>query len=44
MIPVGLTRVRQESSNQSSRGLAQLDTVAPGKDQVEECVLKSLTT
>ena len=42
--PVGLTSKRLESLNQSSRGLAQLDTVAPRKDQVEECVLKSPTT
>jgi len=42
--PVGLTSERSESSNQSSREPAQLDTVAPGKDQVEECVLKSPTT
>jgi len=42
--PVGLTSERSESSNQSSREPAQLDTVAPGKDQVEECVLKSPAT
>ena len=42
--PVGLTSERSESSNQSSREPAQLNTVAPRKDQVEECVLKSPTT
>jgi len=35
--PVGLTSERLDSLNQSLRGLAQLDTVAPGKDHVEEC-------
>ena len=42
--PAGLTNERSDSSNHSSRGAAQLDTVAPGRDQVEECVLKSPTT
>jgi len=42
--PVGLASERSDFSNHSSRGVAQLDTIAPGKDQVEECVLKSLTT
>ena len=42
--PAGLANERSDSSNHSSRGAAQLDTVAPGRDQVDECVLKSPTT
>ena len=42
--PAGLANKRSDSSNHSSRGAAQLDTIAPGRDQVEECVLKSPTT
>jgi len=43
-MPAGLASKRSDSSNHSLRGVAQLDTIAPGRDQVEECVLKSLTT
>jgi len=42
--PAGLANKRSDSSNHSSREVAQLDTVAPGRDQVEECMLKSPTT
>jgi len=42
--PVGLANKRSNSSNHSSREAAQLNTVTPGRDQVEECMLKSLTT
>jgi len=42
--PARLASERSDSSNHSLRGAAQLDTVAPGKDQVEECMLKSPTT
>jgi len=43
-MPAGLASKRSDSSNHSSRGAAQLNTVTPGRDQVEECVLKSPTT
>jgi len=42
--PAGLASKRSDSSNHSSRGAAQLNTVTPGRDQVEECMLKSPTT
>ena len=42
--PAGLASKRSDSSNHSLRGVAQLDTVASGRDQVEECMLKSPTT
>ena len=42
--PAGLANKRSDSSNHSLRGAAQLDTITPGRDQVEECMLKSPTT